>query len=73
MQMSNFLVKADQYIKSINIDQKFKLNDILGVDCPAYPGTWLFDEVKKGRFNTSSYIVECIEKDYSDTYIKKAV
>lgn len=46
MQMSDFSTKADQYIKSINIGQKFKLNDILGVDCPAYPGAWLRNEVR---------------------------
>lgn len=73
MQMSDFLLKADQYIRSIGINKEFKLSDILGTDCPAYPGKWLYDEVKKGRFNTSSYVIECIGKDYSDTYIKKSV
>ncbi|MBD5135729.1 MAG: hypothetical protein HDT39_07190 [Lachnospiraceae bacterium] len=73
MQMSDFLTKTDQYIKSIDIGQKFKLNDILGEDCPAYPGAWLRDKVRKGRFNTSLYVVEFVGIDYSDTYIKKAI
>ena len=73
MQMADFLSKADQYIKSISINKKFKLNDILGTDCPAYSGTWLYDEVKKGRFNTSSYVIECAEIGYSDSYIKKSI
>ena len=73
IQMPDFLTKADQYIKNISIGRKFKLKDILGEDCPAYPGTWLRDEVDKGRFNTSSYVVEFVERDFSDTYIKKAI
>lgn len=73
MKMSDFLVKAEQYIKSISIGKEFKLKDILGKDCPAYPGTWLADEVRSGRFNTSEYIIECIGIDYSDTYIKRAL
>lgn len=73
IQMPDFLAKAEQYIKSIDIGHKFKLKDILGENCPAYPGAWLRDEVEKGGFNTSSYVVEFVERDYSDTYIKKAI
>lgn len=73
IQMPDFLIKAEQYIKSIDIGRNFKLKDILGEDCPAYPGAWLRDEVDKGRFNTSLYVVEFLERDSSDTYIKKAI
>lgn len=73
IQMPDLITKAEQYIKSIDVNQKFKLKDILGEDCPAYPGAWLRDEVDKGRFNTSSYVVEFVERDYSDAYIKKAI
>lgn len=73
IQMPDFLIKAEKYIKSIDIGRNFKLKDILGEDCPAYPGAWLRDEVDKGRFNTSLYVVEFLERDFSDTYIKKAI
>ena len=73
IQMPDFLTKAEQYIKTIDIDRKFKLKDILGDDCPAYPGAWLRKEVRKGRFNTSAYVVEFVGIDSSDTYIKKAI
>lgn len=73
IQMPDFLIKAEKYIKSIDIGRNFKLKDILGEDCPAYPGAWFRDEVDKGRFNTSLYVVEFLERDFSDTYIKKAI
>lgn len=71
--MPDFLIKAEQFTKSIDIGRKFKLKDILGEDCPAYPGAWLRDEVDQGKINTSLYVVEFLERDSSDTYIKKAI
>lgn len=72
MDKSTFLKTADEYIRNIGTGQKFKLKNIIGEDCPAYPGTWLYETVENGLFNNSIYIVEWVEKDYSDTYIKKS-
>ncbi len=73
MNKLTFLKATNEYIKSIEMNQEFKLKDIIGNDCPAYPGQWLVDEVKKKTFNTSEYVIELVRRDYSDTYIKKAI
>lgn len=71
MDKSTFVKTASEYIKNVVADKPFKLKDIIGDDCPAYPGQWLYDEVQNGLFNTSEYVVELVGKDYSDTYVKK--
>lgn len=73
IKMPDFLTKAEQYIEGVDIGHKFKLKDILGENCPAYPGTWLLDEVDKGRFNTSEYIIKCIGRDSADIYVKESI
>lgn len=37
MRKTTFLETANEYIKNTDFDKEFKLNDILGEDCPAYP------------------------------------
>lgn len=73
MNKSTFLEIANEYIKNIECNEKFKLNSILGKDCPAYPGSWLYEAIRNKEFNTSSYVVELIERDYSDTYVKESI
>lgn len=71
MDKSTFLKEADEYIKNIENNQEFKLKHIIGDDCPAYPGQWLFDAVQMKVFNTSEYTFKLVGKDYSDTYKKE--
>jgi hypothetical protein len=73
MDKSTFEKTASEYIKNIATDKPFKLKDILGNNCPAYPGQWLCDDVQKRLFDTSEYVVKLVGKDYSDTYIKKSL
>ena len=73
MDKPTFFKAANEYIKNVETDKEFKLKHIIGDDCPAYPGQWLFEAVERKEFDTSSYVVELVGKDYSDTYIKKSV
>lgn len=71
MKKVDFMKIAINYTKCIDVRKPFKLKDIIGDDCPTLPGKWLREEVKKGTFNTSEYIIEYIGTDSADIYIKK--
>lgn len=62
---------SSKYIERLEGNRPFKLKDIIGDGSVALPGKWLYEEVEKGTFNTSKYVIECIGKDHSNTYIKK--
>lgn len=71
MKKEDFMETVVKYIGDIKDEKEFKLKDVIGDNCPTLPGKWLREEVEKGTFNTSEYIIKCIEKDSADIYIKK--